>query len=202
MSFDLLLLLADRLGVFVFAVSGGIVAVRKDMDLFGAVVLGLVTAVGGGTLRDLVLGEPVFWLTDTIALALAVGGALSAFLMHAHLEGLKPLRWADAVGLAVFAVAGAAKAAGAGHGVAVALIMGVMTAAAGGLLRDVIANQDPLLLQEDVYATAALAGAGAYAALHYTGAPETAAFAAGLAAAFLIRAAAIRFGLHLPRPRR
>ncbi len=95
-----------------------------------------------------------------------------------------------------------AKAAGAGHGVAVALIMGVMTAAAGGLLRDVIANQDPLLLREDVYATAALAGAGAYAALHYTGAPETAAFAVGLAAAFLIRAAAIRFGLHLPRPRR
>jgi uncharacterized membrane protein YeiH len=202
MSFDLLLLFADRLGVFVFALSGGIVAVRKDMDLFGAVVLALVTAVGGGTLRDLVLGEPVFWLTDTFALALGVAGALSAFLGYRLLEGLKPLRWADAVGLSVFAVAGAAKAAALGHGVTISLIMGVMTASAGGLLRDVIANHDPLLLQEDVYATAALAGAGAYAALHFTGAPEAASFAAGLAAAFLVRAAAIRFGLHLPKARR
>lgn len=202
MSFDLLLLVADCLGVFVFAVSGGIVAVRKDMDLLGAIVLGLVTAVGGGTLRDLVLGEPVFWLADQLALALGVAGALAAFLLYRRLEGLKPLRWADAIGLSVFAVAGAAKAAGLGHGVVISLIMGVMTASAGGLLRDVIANHDPLLLQEDVYATAALAGAGAYAAMHFTGAPETASFAVGLAAAFLIRAAAIRFGLHLPKARR
>jgi uncharacterized membrane protein YeiH len=201
-SFDLLLLVADCLGVFVFAVSGGIVAVRKDMDLLGAIVLGLVTAVGGGTLRDLVLGVPVFWLADQLALALGVAGALAAFLLYRRLEGLKPLRWADAIGLSVFAVAGAAKAAGLGHGVVISLIMGVMTASAGGLLRDVIANHDPLLLQEDVYATAALAGASAYAAMHFTGAPETAAFAVGLAAAFLIRAAAIRFGLHLPKARR
>jgi uncharacterized membrane protein YeiH len=201
-SFDLLLVVADCLGVFVFAVSGGIVAVRKDMDLLGAIVLGLVTAVGGGTLRDLVLGVPVFWLADQLALALGVAGALAAFLLYRRLEGLKPLRWADAIGLSVFAVAGAAKAAGLGHGVVISLIMGVMTASAGGLLRDVIANHDPLLLQEDVYATAALAGASAYAAMHFTGAPETAAFAVGLAAAFLIRAAAIRFGLHLPKARR
>ena len=101
MSFDLLLLVADCLGVFVFAVLGGIVAVRKDMDLLGAIVLGLVTAVGGGTLRDLVLGAPVFWLADQLALALGVAGALAAFLLYRRLEGLKPLRWADAIGLSV-----------------------------------------------------------------------------------------------------
>lgn len=201
MNLELALLLADRLGVFVFALSGGIAAVRRNMDLFGALVLAMVTAVGGGTLRDLILDAPVFWLTDTRALGLAIVGGLTAFLMHRRLERLKPLRWADATGLAVFAVAGAAKAAGMGHGIVVTLIMGVTTATAGGLLRDVIANRDPLLLQEDVYATAALAGAGAYAAVHFTGAGEPAAFAAGLVAAFGLRAAAIVFGWSLPKAR-
>jgi len=98
-NLDTALLLADRLGVLVFALSGGIAAVRRNMDLFGALVLATVTAVGGGTLRDLILDAPVFWLTDTLALGLAIAGGLAAFLMHRRLERLKPLRWADAAGL-------------------------------------------------------------------------------------------------------
>ncbi len=196
----LILLLADRIGVFVFALSGGIAAVRKEMDLFGVLVLAFLTAVGGGTLRDLILDAPVFWLADTLSLILCAIGGLAAFFLHRPLEGFRPLRWADAAGLALFSVAGAAKAASLGHGFVIVLIMGTMTASAGGLLRDVVANRVPvLLLPGELYATAALLGAGVYGALHFTGVPEGPAFAAGMAAAFGLRAAAIVFNLTLPK---
>lgn len=202
MDFSLPLLLADRLGVFVFALSGGIAAARNGMDLFGVLVLAFLTAVGGGTLRDLILDAPVFWLDDTLTLVLCAAGGVAAFFLHKTLEGFRPLRWADAAGLALFSVAGAAKAAGLGHGFVIVLIMGAMTASAGGLLRDVVANRVPvLLLPGELYATAALLGAGVYGALHFNGAGEGPAFAAGMAAAFALRAAAIVFNLTLPKAR-
>lgn len=201
MSPDLILTFADRIGVFVFAVSGGIAAVRKDMDLFGVITLAFLPAVGGGTLRDLILDAPVFWLEDTLSLWLAMAGGLAAFFFANVLEGFKPLRWADAVGLALFAVTGAAKAADLGHDYLIILIMGVMTASAGGLIRDVVANRDPLLLKEDIYATAALLGATVFAALIYFGVNESVAFAAGFVAAFVLRALAIIFKLSLPKAR-
>lgn len=197
-----ILLLADRIGVFVFALSGGIAAVRKEMDLLGVIVLAFLTAVGGGTLRDLILDVPVFWLEDTLALTLSAAGGLTAFFLYKTLEGLKPLRWADAAGLALFSVAGAAKAAGLGHDFVIILIMGTMTASAGGLLRDVVANRVPvLMLPGELYATAALLGSAVYGALRALGAHEPAAFAAGMAGAFALRAAAIVFNLSLPKAR-
>lgn len=202
MDFSLPLLLADRVGVFVFAVSGGIAAVRKEMDLFGVLVLAFLTAVGGGTLRDLILDAPVFWLEDTAALGLCAAGGVTAFFLSKPIDAFRPLRWADAAGLALFSVAGAAKAAGLGHGFIIVLIMGVMTASAGGLLRDICANRVPvLLLPGELYATAALLGAGVYGALHIAGAGDSLAFAAGMAAAFALRAAAIVFNLSLPKAR-
>ncbi len=189
-----ILVLADRIGVFVFALSGGIAAARKEMDLFGVLVLAFLTAVGGGTLRDLILDAPVFWLADTLSLGLCAAGGLVAFFLWKPIDAFRPLRWADAAGLALFCVAGAAKAAGLGHSFVIVLIMGTMTASAGGLLRDVVANRVPLLLLPgEVYATAALLGAGVYGALHFSGAGETAAFA--------LRAAALLFGLSLPTPK-
>lgn len=197
-----ILVLADRIGVFVFALSGGIAAVRKEMDLFGALVLAFLTAVGGGTLRDLILDAPVFWLADTLSLILCGAGGVTAFFLWKPIDAFRPLRWADAAGLALFSVAGAAKAAGLGHDFIIVLIMGVMTASAGGLLRDVVANRVPvLLLPGELYATAALLGAGVYAALHVGGAGDTLAFAAGMAAAFALRGAAIVFNLSLPKAR-
>ncbi len=197
-----ILLLADRIGVFVFALSGGIAAARKEMDLFGVLVLAFLTAVGGGTLRDLILDAPVFWLADTLALGLSAAGGLVAFFLWKPIDAFRPLRWADAAGLALFSVAGAAKAASLGHSFVIVLIMGTMTASAGGLLRDVVANRVPmLLLPGELYATAALLGAGVYGALHFSGLSETAAFAAGMAAAFGLRAAAIVFKWSLPTPK-
>ena len=199
MSPDLILTLFDRIGVFVFAISGGIVAVRKDMDLFGVIVLAFLPAIGGGTLRDLILGQPVFWLSDTPTLLLALAGGLTAYVFHRFLENFRPLRWADAFGMSLFAVTGAAKAMTLDHGLAVVLIMGTLTASAGGLMRDVVANEEPLLLKKDIYATAALLGAGVYFALAAWGLPESSAFIGGLAAAFTLRALAIIFQLSLPK---
>ena len=201
MNIDVALIFADRIGVFVFALSGGIAAVRKEMDLFGVVVLAFLPAVGGGALRDIILDQPVFWLDDTISLWLAAAGGLAAFFLHKAIEAFRPLRWADAVGLALFAVSGAAKAGELGHGFLIILIMGVMTATAGGLIRDVVANRDPLLLKEDIYATAALLGAAVYAGLTALGIASGYAFAAGFAAALILRGLAIIFHLSLPKPR-
>jgi len=110
MDLSLPLLLADRVGVFVFALSGGIAAARKEMDLFGVLVLAFLTAVGGGTLRDLILDVPVFWLDDTVSVGLCAAGGFVAFFLSKPLDAFRPLRWADAAGLALFSVAGAAKA--------------------------------------------------------------------------------------------
>lgn len=200
MTPELILAIADRIGVFVFAISGGILAVRKDMDLLGVITLAFLPAIGGGTLRDLILGVDVFWLPDSSVILLAIAGGLTAFLFHRFVEEFKPLRWADAFGMALFAVAGAAKTIALGHGFFVVLIMGAMTASAGGLMRDVVANVDPLLLKTDIYATAALLAALVYFLMVALGAPELAAFGAGILAGFTLRGAAIVFGLSLPKP--
>ena len=174
---------------------------RKDMDLFGVIVLAFLPAVGGGTLRDLILDIPVFWLTDTLSLWLAALGGIVAFVAHRAIETFRPLRWADAAGLSLFAVAGGAKAAALDHALVIILIMGVMTATAGGLIRDVVANNDPLLLREDIYATAALLGVLVYALMHAAGIDDRVAFVAGMLAAFALRGLAIQFRLSLPKPR-
>ncbi|NNU15060.1 trimeric intracellular cation channel family protein [Parvularcula sp. ZS-1/3] len=201
MSPELLLLLADRAGTFVFALSGGVAAVRLRMDLFGVVMLSFLPAVGGGTLRDLLLDQPVFWLEDTVVLGFAAAGGLVAFFAASAVDAFKPLRWADAMGLALFAITGAAKAAELGYGLVVVLLMGTITATFGGLLRDVVANREPLIFKEDIYATAAMFGALIYAILVASPATQTLAFAGGCVAAFLLRGAAIIWKLELPKPR-
>ncbi|MGB6230495.1 MAG: TRIC cation channel family protein, partial [Litorimonas sp.] len=146
LSLDFALGLLDRIGVLVFAISGGIVAVRARMDLLGVLVLSFLPALGGGTLRDLILDAPVFWLTDPWSLFMVLLGATLSFLFASSVESFKPLRWADALGLSLFAVAGAAKTLDLGHSLTIAVIMGGVTASAGGLLRDVVADREPLLL--------------------------------------------------------
>lgn len=202
MSPELLLEYADRLGVFVFAISGGVVAVRKEMDLFGVIVLAFLPAIGGGTLRDVLMDQPVFWLHDPLTLVISVLGGLSVFLFYRPLSAFRPLRWADAFGMALFAATGAAKASSLGFGVAVILIMGTITATAGGLLRDVVANEEPLLLKSDIYATAALSGSLAYFVANTSNIDDTMAIGASICIAFAVRAAALIWGWSLPKPRR
>ncbi|MCQ8185072.1 trimeric intracellular cation channel family protein [Parvularcula maris] len=201
MSLELLLLFADRIGTFVFALSGGVAAVRRDMDLFGVITLAFLPAVGGGTLRDLLLDEPVFWLADPWVLGIAAAGGVVAFVAATPVDNFKPLRWADAAGLALFAVTGAAKAQELGYGMPIVLLMGTITATFGGLLRDVVANREPLVLKEDIYATAALFGALIYWLLSLSPLTEALAFAGGFAGALLLRGAAIVWKWSLPKPR-
>lgn len=200
MSPELVLMLADRMGVFVFALSGGVVAVRKNMDLFGVIVLAFLPAIGGGTLRDLLLDQPVFWLNDTATLLLALLGGLVVFVFHKAIDAFRPLRWADAFGMALFAVTGAAKTLSLGYGLAIVLIMGTVTACAGGLLRDVVANEEPLLLNSgELYATAALLASLVYFGSSWAGLPELAAFGLALLAGFTLRGLAILRGWSLPK---
>lgn len=204
MSFDTVnlgfaLAFLDQVGVLVFAVSGGIVAVRARMDPLGVLVLSFLPALGGGTLRDLILDAPIFWLTDPRSLLMVLFGAILAWIFGTKVEDFKPIRWADAVGLALFAVAGTAKAIDLGHSMTIAVIMGGVTASAGGLLRDVVAGREPMLLKQDIYATAALLGGLGYALSHRAGLSFELSTLIGFSLAFTIRACAIRFGWSLPQ---
>jgi uncharacterized membrane protein YeiH len=195
----------DLAGVAVFAVTGALVASRKQMDVFGFALLGTATGIGGGTLRDLLLGRAAFWIGDPTSLVLCVAiSTLVFFTAHIPESRYRLVLWLDAVGLAAVAVRGAQIALDAGAGAVVAVTMGVVTAVFGGILRDVLAGESPLVLRRDVYVTAAFAGATAYVVLAAAGAPHPGAALAGFAVAFAIRGLAIRYRWTLPvyKPRR
>ncbi|MFT7219040.1 MAG: putative membrane protein YeiH [Candidatus Azotimanducaceae bacterium] len=192
-----LLLIADYSGVFLFAMTGAMLAARKEMDIFGFVVLALMPAVGGGTLRDLILGEPVFWLSDTTYLFVTIAAALLTFFAVRLLERLNGIIvWLDALGLSVFCAIGASKAMSVTGDPVIGVMMGVITAVAGGILRDVIANEAPLVLHKEVYATAAFAGSLTYVVL--LDSVPAFALVASILIAFIVRAMGIAFGLSLP----
>lgn len=192
--------LLDLFGVFVFALSGAMAAERRRMDLFGYIVIALLPAVGGGTLRDIIIDAPVFWLTDPTYLLMVLIAAITTFLAaNAIQRAGQWLIWADAVGLSLFCVLGAAKTLELGHGVVIALFMGVMSAVVGGIIRDVVCNEVPLVLQRDVYATAAFAGAAGYVGLLWLGIDGSIAIWVGAAVCFAVRSAAVIWNLSLPR---
>lgn len=170
------------------------------MDLFGYVVIALLPALGGGTLRDMLIDAPVFWLADPAYLLTAFAAAVLTFLAASLIRRAGEwLVWADALGLSLFCVLGAAKAQTLGYGPVIAVVMGVMTAVVGGIIRDVVCNEVPLILQQDVYATAAFAGAAGYVALTSAGADGIVALWAGAAICFAVRSAALVWKLSLPR---
>jgi uncharacterized membrane protein YeiH len=192
----------DWLGVAVFAVTGALVASRKRMDVFGFVLLGAATGIGGGTLRDVLLGLPVFWVREPAYLLTCVAvSVLVFFTAHIPQSRYRYLLWLDAVGLALFAVAGAERAAAAEAGPVIAVAMGVVTATFGGVIRDILGAETPVILTREIYVSAALAAAAVFVALGGLGAPRDAALAAGFATGFAIRAAALRYGWSLPRYR-
>lgn len=196
-----LLTFLDLAGVFVFAISGALAAARKDMDLFGIGVLALMPAVGGGTLRDLVLGEPVFWVAGTTSIWVALAAAALTFGFARFVESrMKWLTWADAAGLSLFCVVGAEKALMISGSPLVAIMLGVATGVAGGIIRDVICNEIPLVMKQgELYATAAFAGAGMFCLLNYFAVTGTIALWVSIGTAFAIRAAAIQLGWKLPK---
>jgi uncharacterized membrane protein YeiH len=194
------LVVLDLLGVAVFAASGVLAVAGRGLDLFGVLVVAALTAVGGGTLRDLLLDRhPIFWIAEPAYLATVVAAtaATLAWLRFRPLRG----RWflaADALGLALFALSGARIAEDAGHAPAVVVVMGTMTGVAGGVLRDVLSGEVPLVLRRDIYATAAIAGIVLYLGTVGAGVDRDLAFAAGMASVLGLRWWAIVRGLALP----
>jgi uncharacterized membrane protein YeiH len=203
MLFDTAATALDWLGVIVFAISGALVASRKQMDIVGFALLGTVTGIGGGTLRDLLLGQgPVFWVREPAYLIVCVVVSGVVFVTaHIPQSRYRVLLWFDALGLALFAVTGAERALLVGSGPVVAVAMGVITATFGGIIRDVLGNESPVVLSREIYVTAALVGAGVFIVLSAYGLGRESALGAGLLAGLVVRGMALRWGWTLPRYR-
>lgn len=198
-----ILYILDLLGVIVFAISGAIVARDKQFDLFGGIVLAIVTAIGGGTFRDIALGRtPVFWLNDVNYFICAAGTAivfLWLFRIHQFEQRWKSsLLIADAIGLAVFTIIGTQIALDADVNPAMSVAMGTITGCFGGVLRDVLANREPLIFQKEIYATASLAGGICYVLLNTVNSHEIINASVCIAVTFLMRVIAVYFDLQLP----
>jgi len=190
----------DLVGVAVFAVSGTLAAGRTGLDLLGVIVIAALTAIGGGTLRDLLLNRhPIFWITDAKYLTVIIASAL---LTVCYVRIWPPpgntLLVADALGLALFAMFGAQVAEAAQRPPLIVVLMGTMTGVAGGVLRDVITAQIPLILRRDIYATAAIVGITLYLFLQALGMKQAWAFAAGMVVVVGLRLLAILLDLQLP----
>ena len=197
----MLLYVLDLIGVAVFAISGALAAGRRRLDLLGVVVLAAATAVGGGTIRDVLLDRhPIFWLADARYLIVIILTALAtvAYVRRARVPGAA-LDVADALGLALFSVAGTQVAEGAGMPALSCVLLGAVTGSAGGVVRDVLTAQVPLVLQRgSLYATAAIAGTSLYVVLARLGVTRWSAALAGMVVVAALRLAAIGFGLQLP----
>lgn len=193
------LVVLDYLGVALFAATGALVASRKQMDVIGFVFLATLTGVGGGTVRDLILGVPVFWVAQPLYVLLCALAAAAVFLGAHLLESrYRWILWFDAVALAAYGVFGAAKGLAVTGAPMVALIMGVMTGAVGGILRDIVAGEPTVLLRKEIYITAALAGAAVFVLADLAGMSLPVAAGLGFAVAFGVRAGALVFGWTLP----
>lgn len=187
-------------GGAVFAVSGALAAGRKSLDLLGVVIIAWVTATGGGTLRDLLLDRPVFWIEQPQFLVVAL---IAALLTVPYVRFARPpeqlLLLADALGLALFSILGAQIAIGLGQPGLIAVVMGTITGAFGGVLRDVLCNEIPMILQKgSIYATAAISGCALMVLLLHFNVQTSFASGAGMVLVAVLRIAAIVFGLTLP----
>jgi uncharacterized membrane protein YeiH len=202
------LLVVSVVGTIAFALSGVMAAAEAEMDWLGAVVLAAVAAIGGGTVRDLLLGEtPVFWVDDRWPLLAALGTAAVALVMLRLRPSIDPRRTTlyvatDAIGLGAFVVVGTSVALDAGTSYFVAAVMGVITEVGGGVLRDVLARRTPIVLVGEIYAVAGFLGAVAQLGLREAGAGTSLQIWLSLLIIVAVRAVAVRFGLHLPRIKR
>ncbi|MHA7775036.1 trimeric intracellular cation channel family protein [Roseibium sp. M-1] len=195
----MLLQLLDYLGVAVFAVTGGIVASRMRLDIIAFLFFAMLTGIGGGTMRDLLLGVPVFWVENEYYLLVCLVVSVLVWFFADWIEKLhKPLRWADAVGLAAYAVMGAAKALSVGDTILVAILMGVSTATFGGILRDTIAREPSSIVKPELYVSAAFAGSGSFVVLVQLGVLPVVAAVVAAALALVLRGGAIQRGWTLP----
>ena len=197
---DYFLFIIEVLGTIAFAISGIRLAAAKSFDWFGAYVVGFVTAIGGGTLRDLLLGVPVFWMQTWMYLAVTFLSLIAVIIFRKVLvKGMRTLFIFDAIGLALFVVVGIEKTFAAGYPGWVAIVMGIITGSFGGVIRDILINEEPLFFRKDIYATACFAGGLVYwlVSLIPDVAPEVTQLACA-ATVVGLRVAAVHYGWSLP----
>lgn len=187
-------------GIIVFALSGALMAGRYKLDPFGVVVLASVTAIGGGTIRDVILQVPVFWVVEPYYLYVILATALLTILLIRQPKRI-PKRFlliADALGLALFAVLGTQKSIALGAPFPVAIVMGTITGVAGGMIRDVLCNVIPMILRQEIYALAAMLGGAMFVVFHMLGWPESESTMVAILGALALRLAAIYWQVSLP----
>ncbi len=188
-------------GTAVFALSGAMAAARQGLDIFGFIIVALAPAVGGGTVRDLLLGaDNVFWINDLNYVYVSSAVAVIAFFQVHRLDGKRYtlLNWADAFGLGLFTISGTRIALTYGVDPVMAVIMGMITGTFGGMIRDIVCNEVPLLLQKEIYALAAIAGSCSYLLLLHLGIPPQGALVVAASVTFITRGLAIVFSWTLP----
>jgi uncharacterized membrane protein YeiH len=189
----------DLVACAVFAITGALVASRKQMDIVGFCWLGLVTGIGGGAVRDLLLGLPVFWIREPAYVIVCLAASVAVYFgAHVLDSRYRALVWLDAIGLALVTVGGAAKGLDAGAGPVNAIVMGVITAALGGIIRDILGQEPSIILRKEIYVTASVAGALCFVAATGLGCSRTAAMTLGFAVALGVRGGAIVYGWSLP----
>lgn len=199
MAISILIHYLDILGTVVFAITGLLAARYKRLDLFGAIVIAMVTAIGGGTLRDLIIDEPVFWTQNDFYIYLVVITAIIFFFL-ARFKRLpvKMLVFLDALGLAVFTVIGTQKAMELGFSDPIAIMTGVMTGVVGGMIRDVLVGEMPLVLRKEIYATASFFGASALLLLDQWNLSLDIAILVSILITLSLRVVAIIYNIELP----
>ncbi len=188
----------DMAGVAVFAISGALAAAKARSTIVTFAFFAAITGIGGGTLRDLLIGAPVFWVGRSDYLAICLVAALAVWVLRATRWRLNSLLWFDAIGMAAYAVIGAAKAESLGVPPLPAIGMGVLTASFGGIIRDVLAGVPSILMRREIYVSAAALGATTYIVLVTLGVDRMIAGAIGAVAGFVLRALAIARGVALP----
>lgn len=191
----------DWLGIVAFTITGALVASRNQMDAVGFVLLGTVTGIGGGTVRDLLLNiHPILWIEHPSYLAVCIVVALVTFFTaHRAHSRMRLILWADAIGLALFATVGAERAVSVDASPLVAIVMGVITACFGGIIRDLLGHTRSIIFSYEIYVTAAMGAATMFVALHSLGFPREIDVIAGVATGFALRAGALLWGWSLPR---
>jgi uncharacterized membrane protein YeiH len=197
----MLLTIIEILGTLVFAISGALTAAGKRFDLMGVGIIAFVTALGGGTIRDLLIGaHPVGWMQSKWFLLAVVVGVIIAYIFHKRLQYLRKTFFLfDAIGLGVFAIGGLQKALDFGIDPVYALVCAMITGSMGGLLRDVLCNDIPLIFRKEIYATAALLGAGTFLILDLIGIQPEINFAISVLLVIIIRVLAVKYNLGLPK---
>lgn len=200
MELQLWFTIFDLLGISVFAASGTLLAHRKQLDGFGVLVLASLTAIGGGTLRDILLGLPVFWIQDhSVFYAIAIAALFTVIVLRVRGELPKRVMLlADALGLAFFVIIGTQKALDTGVSHLIAVIMGTFTGVAGGMLRDVLVQDTPLILKKELYATVCILGSAVYIGLQALGAEQLLSMVCGMVVILCTRLAAIYWHWGLP----